>query len=155
MTLKRTIFSIIPLPILLSLTSCVSVDSSWLRHEEGNQLEVTSGRKGSSRFVSVQNKTKTWNSTYQGGKEKIPSRKEFLIKIAEKEACRVCGSIDNVKRDLDPSFNMTDKSDSAFGGGLLGLALAHAFSSNENIPVSVHYDFQCVDEMGSKELSKK
>ena len=84
---------------------------------------------------------RTWNGDYQGGAEKIPARKKLLNSIADKEAKRVCGH--DFKQLTETYFEMTDKHENTYGGGLLGLAIAQMAASDENIPVSIYYTFSC------------
>jgi hypothetical protein len=140
---------------LLLLSGCSTVDSEWVKNQEGNHLKVSSGRSGERRFVQVHNTMKTWNGKYQGDKALIPERKEFLGSVAKEEAARICGGPQAYVSNDDPSFVMQDSSGSKYGGGLLGEIIADIATSDENIPVSIYYRFKCMDETNLAELSKR
>jgi len=129
------------LPLLL-ISSCATVDTTWLREIDGNEFEVSSGRLTEGRFITVDNKLRTWNGQFRGGEEKVELRKEFLTKLAEQEAATLCSNSGFEKKD-EPNFGMTDTNPMAFGGGLLGVLVAEAVSSYDNLPVSIHYRFKC------------
>ena len=143
------------LPALLGLSACSTVDSEWLKNESGNQLKVTSGRRGDSRFVVVENRQKTWNGVYQGGKEKIPARKAFLMRMAKSEAARICGGPGAYFVNGEPGFHMQDSSPEEYGGGLLGCVISDIMTKDENIPVSVTVSFRCNNERNAQKLVKR
>ena len=135
-------------PALALLTGCSTTDSTWLKSVDGNQFEISSGTVRNSRFVTVENKMRTWNGAYQGGEEKIAERKDLLLQLTGEEAARICGQ-ENYEIDSDPFYSMTDKSPGTFGGGLIGFAIAHIAAKNENIPTSIHCNYLCKTEPAS------
>jgi hypothetical protein len=131
--------------LALFLSSCATTDAKWLHEKDGNEFQVSSGRANQERFVSIDNSLRTWNGALMGGEDKVPERKTFLKNMAEEEAKRVCGDT-NFERVNEPSFGMMDKDPMTFGGGLLGVLIAKAASSYDNLPVSINYKFKCKDD---------
>lgn len=135
---------------LILLTGCNNskMQSSWLEAHEGNEFRIYSGTVGDDKdnikYVNVYNTMRTWNGNYQGGEEKIADRKNLLFKIADKEAARIC--IKGYKRSDEPYFQMTDKHENTFGGGLLGLAIAHMAASDQNIPIGLSCQYTCITD---------
>lgn len=133
--------------MLMALTGCntSTMTYTWYENIESNDFRIYSGfvgpEKDNAHYLNVYNTMKTWNGAYQGGKEKIEARKALLTRVADKEAQRVCPKGFTLKDD--PNFVMTDKTENTYGGGLLGLAIAHMAANDENIPVSLHYSFAC------------
>lgn len=127
---------------MLMLTGCTNISSQWMETIEGNDIDVISGTSGDSRFITVENKLRTWNGSYQGGEEMVPARKALFTKLANEEAKRVCCPQGFVM-DGSPSYTMTERNADHYGGGLLGYVIASAAASYENLPVSGHYNFRC------------
>jgi hypothetical protein len=128
------------------LSACATIDSKWVENAEGHTFEIWTGKTGDYRFVNVINPAKQWTGAYKGGKEKIPDRKKLMLSVAEKQASKLCNGKSFIQAEDSPYYEMMDKDDATFGGGLIGYAIASAASSDENIPVRALINFKCVDD---------
>lgn len=148
--IKNTAFTILVSSLLLCIVSCSTVDSSWLREEDGNEYNISSGRAGEHRFIVIRNSLRTWNGQLKGGKEKVDQRKAFLVSYAEKEANMICRKT-GFTQVKDPYFDMSPYDDAAYHGGLLGILIAEgvalATSSRDNLPMAMYYYFRCRDDI--------
>lgn len=151
---EDNVYKLIFIIIVLLVTGCATTDTKWLQETHGNQFEVISGRVNKGRYVEVDNKLRTWNGPYLGGKERIDDRKLLLTALAEEEASRVCGDVGFLGDDT-AYFNMKDTNGSVYGGGLIGEFIAFATAKKENIPISIHYKFICTDEENASEKLTK
>jgi hypothetical protein len=130
--------------LLLSLSACGNgPKTQWYQDYSGNQIEIVSGTMNSHTYSQATNHSHRWVGVYKGEEEKVSSRKDLLNMIVRKEAAKVCGGSQMVTFSEDTSYNMTDSSDAAYGGGLLGVLLNNAFSSYANIPVSASISYDC------------
>jgi hypothetical protein len=116
---------------------------TWYKDYSGNQIEVQSGTINSHVFTTASNQSRAWVGDYKGGEEQVPARKILFHEVAKEEAARICGGYERVLNMSETTYNMTDSSDASYGGGLLGLALNHAFSSYDNIPVAGQITYDC------------
>ncbi len=131
------------LAAVFSLSGCVSIDSTWYKKYDNNQLEIKSGHVGESgKFVTVTNTNRTWEGAYKGGEELVPKRKELLLSVGKDEAEKVCAG-KGYSPSGEPDYLMLDRSPDVFGGGLIGYALASGLSEYENLPTAMHLNYKC------------
>lgn len=146
MNIKRTM-RIIPLLGTLVLTACgYDTKSDWLENVDGNEFRILTRSSESDNIVSVENKMRTWNGHYQGGKEKIEMRKNLMIKLADKDAGRLCKQ-EPVTKTSELNFVMTDRENPVNNQGLLGMIIGDIVvkmtTKDENIPRNLAYHFKC------------
>lgn len=128
---------------LLGLCACTTVQSTWYKDYDDNQLEIKSGLVGEyKRFASVTNTKRTWVGIHAGGEEKISARKEFLHGVAKEEIEKACMGKKSTELDA-PRFTMLDTDPMVYGGGLIGSALAYGLSDDERLPTAVTVIFRC------------
>jgi hypothetical protein len=134
--------------LTLSLAACSHADNSqrWVRNYEGNQLEMVPGHRGdeadNKRYINVTNTNRTWVGSLAGGEEKLETRKQFLRNLAATEAQRLCAPNGFAERG-EPDYVMTEKSEMAYGGGLIGYAIASAMADYANLPIQMVYYYAC------------
>lgn len=146
MEIQNTL-KVIPLLGVLTLAACgYDTKSDWLDNVDGNEFRILTQSSESDNIVSVENKMRTWNGHYQGGKEKIEMRKNLMMKLADKDAGRLCKQ-EPVTKTSEPYFVMTDRENPVNTQGLLGMIIGDIVvqmtTKDENIPRNLAYHFKC------------
>ncbi len=141
------ILKAVPLLGTLALAACgYDTKSDWLENVDGNEFRIITKSSESDNIVSVENKMRTWNGHYQGGKEKIEMRKNLMMKLADKDAGRLCKQ-EPVTKTSELNFVMTDRENPVNNQGLLGMVIGDIVvqmtTKDENIPRSLAYHFKC------------
>jgi len=154
--MKRVIYLLASLLVLVACTEPV-VTSRRTVTQDDNELRITSGTWNKGRFILVETAKIGWEADLAGGKEQWSARREFLYSVARDDIRDICGDTFFAvpKR---PVYNMLDN-DETMGGiaPVLGVAAsmvaylaAEAKTKDENIPVSLYIEFNCMeDEQGT------
>ncbi|MBP9878104.1 MAG: hypothetical protein KBF71_07240 [Alphaproteobacteria bacterium] len=141
------ILKAVPLMGALFLTACgYDTKSDWLENVDGNEFRIVTKSSESDNIVSVENKMRTWNGHYQGGGDKIEMRKNLMMKLADKDADRLCKQ-EPVTKVSQPYIVMTDRENPVTNQGiipaLIGQLVIQATTKDENVPRSLSYHFKC------------
>ncbi len=128
--------------VLFLVSGCVSTDHVWIENVDGNQLKIMQQHSDFNRVIHVENTNRTWVGKFSGGEEKVAERKEFLTSLGKQEALKVCAP-EKPTEDDNPAFVMEEDNPMAYGGGILGYAIAAAMADYKNLPTAMYYRFTC------------
>jgi hypothetical protein len=136
--MKRIITVIIS---ALAISGCVSTDHIWVENVDGNQLKIMEKHTASHRVIHIENTNRVWTGSLAGGEEHVERRKTFLNDLGKKESAKICAP--NEPSYMDTNFLMIEDDAMAYGGGLIGYAIASAAADYKNLPTAAFYLYTC------------
>jgi hypothetical protein len=135
---------------LLSLTGCISTQHVWVDNIDGNQLRIEQQRiENYHRVIFIQNTNRSWVGSLAGGEEKVAARKQYLESRGELEAKKVCKP-DTPIKEAETNFIMVENDAMAYGGGLIGYAIASGMADYKNLPTAMYYYYRCPKDQVKK-----